>query len=704
MRGPPFFMNATSTAPSSRHTLRSLAGDVFELLGSMRFAVSLLMFICIASIVGTVLAQNRPSNVYVDQFGPFWFEVFDKFSIWHVYNSWWFLLIMTFLVVSTSVCLIRNTLKMLREARSFREHVRASSLRAFPHRVQTEVAQPVSETAQGVTGLLGQFGYAVRERRDGDGIMLAAKKGSANRLGYIFAHSAMVIICIGGLLDSEAPVRLQVLFDGKQPIAINGEMARADIPDSALLSVNNPSYRANLWVPEGSNASLATIAVNDRSLVQPLPFSLRLKKFTVDYYSTGMPSRFLSLVEVTDPETGEMFDQTIEVNEPLRYKGVTVYQSSFDDGGSSVSLTGYPLVGAGDTPFKVDGVVGQTSEIGARIGDQPKSMKIEFTALRVINVEDFSGGQPGAQNLSLREHVASVAGSAAGKKNENLRNVGPRIDYKLIDDAGQAHEFQNYMLPVVLDGVPVFLSAVRNNPADDFQYLRIPADDQGSLAEFMRLRAALADPAARQEAARRFAERNAPSGTDRQPLETAAQRALATFAEGGLQAIADFLQANTAPDDLERAAGIVVRLVGASVAELRDIARARAGLPALPQSGPQADEAAQWSRVAVAALSDLAFYPAPVMFSLTDFQERQGSVFQVARTPGKNAVYLGCVLLILGIFAMFYIRDRRVWGWGKPADGAGSSIEAAMTSQKRTLDFNQEFDRLREALLRQSKP
>ncbi|CPO17045.1 cytochrome C-type biogenesis transmembrane protein [Bordetella pertussis] len=108
----------------------------------------------------------------------------------------------------------------------------------------------------------------------------------------------------------------------------------------------------------------------------------------------------------------------------------------------------------------------------------------------------------------------------------------------------------------------------------------------------------------------------------------------------------------------------------------------------------------------MAALSDLAFYPAPVMFSLTDFQERQGSVFQVARTPGKNAVYLGCVLLILGIFAMFYIRDRRVWVWVKPtpADGAGSSIEAAMTSQKRTLDFNQEFDRLREALLRQSKP
>src|SRR3546814_7479871 len=65
----------------------------------MRFAVSLLMFVCIASLIGTVLTQNQDPNVYVDQFGPSWFTVFDKFSLWHIYNSWWFLLIMTFLVV-----------------------------------------------------------------------------------------------------------------------------------------------------------------------------------------------------------------------------------------------------------------------------------------------------------------------------------------------------------------------------------------------------------------------------------------------------------------------------------------------------------------------------------------------------------------------------------------------------------------------------
>lgn len=440
-------MNSTQT--HSRPSLRSLPRDLFELLGSMRFAVSLLMFICVASLVGTVLQQNRSSNNYIDQFGPFWFEVFDKFSIWHVYNSWWFLLIMAFLVISTSVCLIRNAPKMLRDARSFREHVRGGSLRAFPHRVETDAPSDVPQTAAGLTALLKRMGYAVRERQDSTGVLLAAKKGSANRLGYVFAHAAMVIICVGGLLDSELPVRLQVMFGGKKPIVEN--MLISEVPESGRLSVNNPSFRASVLVPENGQASTAVVMVGDGALVQPMPFTLKLKKFIVDYYSTGMPSRFASEVEVTDPDTGKSFDSTIEVNEPLRFKGMTVYQSSFDDGGSTVVLKGYPLVGADSATFNVDGTVGKTAEVTAHTARGPRSMNVEITALRPINVEDLTGGEPKGGNQSFAEHVASVAGSAAGKKNENLRNVGPSVEYKLIDDAGQAHEFQNYMLPVQLD-------------------------------------------------------------------------------------------------------------------------------------------------------------------------------------------------------------------------------------------------------------
>ncbi|CAM5199187.1 Cytochrome c biogenesis protein Ccs1 [Oligella ureolytica] len=81
----------------------------------MRFAVSLLTFIAIATIIGTVLEQNQTEISYIDKFQTVRLFVFSKFDVAEIYNTWWFLLIMGFLVVSTTVCLIRNT-PMIKEA------------------------------------------------------------------------------------------------------------------------------------------------------------------------------------------------------------------------------------------------------------------------------------------------------------------------------------------------------------------------------------------------------------------------------------------------------------------------------------------------------------------------------------------------------------------------------------------------------------
>src|SRR5690554_1514901 len=238
----------------------------------MRFAVSLLMFICVASLIGTVLQQNDTSNAYLDRFGPFWYQLFDTFSIWHVYNSWWFLLIMAFLVVSTSICLIRNTPKFVRDARSFREYVRGNSLRAFPNKVELEAGKPLNQTQESVQKLLRSMGYRYKIRQDGDAILVAAKKGSANRLGYIFAHAAIVVICVGGLLDSELPVRVQMWLNDKAPIVDN--MLISEVPESGRLPLNNPSFKAHLMIPEGGQSSNALVSAGDGVLVQPLPFSI----------------------------------------------------------------------------------------------------------------------------------------------------------------------------------------------------------------------------------------------------------------------------------------------------------------------------------------------------------------------------------------------------------------------------------------------
>ena len=660
----------------------------------MRFSISLLVFICMASLIGTVVAQGRSANAYIDQFGPFWFEVLDQFSIWHIYNSWWFLVTMAFLVLSTSLCLIRNAPKMLKEAYSFREQIRASSLRSFHHKIEIDTSREPTAATASVQAWLERQGYAVRQRTDGDSLLLAAKRGSGNRLGYIFAHAAIVIICVGGLLDSELPIRLQVWLFGKTPIVEN--MMVADVPERGRLSVNNPSFRANVLVPEGSTRSSAIITVDDGALVQPLPFTLALKKFVVDYYSTGMPSRFMSQVEVTDPDTGKKFEANIEVNEPLHFKGVTVYQSSFDDGGSEVELIGYPLSGPSAASFDLKALVGQTSDIS--LGSSGQSIKAEITKLRTINVEDLSAGDPAAPK-EFGEHVASVTGSAAGKKNKNLRNIGPSVEYRLIDASGQATTFHQYMLPAELDGSRVLLAGVQDPGRPGFRYLRMPVDDYNTAGEFMLLRAAFASPVDRKEAARRLARAYQGSAADQKALETSAERALDTFASGGLQAISRFLETNVPPAEQQRAADIVIRLLGSGVHELRGVARERAGLPVLATSASQVELNANWSRLAVAALSDLALYPAPLMLTLKSFNHVQASVFQVSRTPGKWIVYLGCLFLVLGVFTMFYVRDRRIWVWLCPAEGtSGTRVLAAMTSQKRTLDFNREFDRFKAAL------
>ena len=89
--------------------------EAVELLSSMRFAISLLTVICIASVIGTVVKQGEPLNNYVNQFGPFWADLFGRVNLYTVYSAWWFLLILAFLVTSTTLCILRNAPKIAAE-------------------------------------------------------------------------------------------------------------------------------------------------------------------------------------------------------------------------------------------------------------------------------------------------------------------------------------------------------------------------------------------------------------------------------------------------------------------------------------------------------------------------------------------------------------------------------------------------------------
>ena len=683
---------------------------VLELVSSMRFAIALLTVICIASIIGTVLKQQEPVNNYVNQFGPFWAEVFMAARLNGVYSAPWFLLILAFLVTSTSLCIARNAPKIVADLRTYKEGMREQSLRAFHHRAETQIAQETPEAAaQRIGKTLADAGWKVKlQKREGasEGWMVAARAGAANKLGYLAAHSAIVLICLGGLLDGDLIVRAQMWWGGKAPYTGGGMIA--DVPSQHRLPSTNPTFRGNLLVAEGTQSSTAILNQSGGVLLQELPFSIELKKFVIEHYSTGMPKLFASDIVIHDRETGKQVPARVEVNHPASYKGIEIYQSSFDDGGSTVKLQALPVDGVGKR-FEIEGAIGTTSQLTRGQGDAADKMTLEYTGLRVMNVEDLGAGAGAADIVRMDLRGSLEARLGAGNKTvtkKELRNVGPSITYKLRDAAGQAREFHNYMLPIELgEGVPVFLLGMRETPAEAFRYLRIPADENGSLDGFLRLRAALADTALREEAVRRYASK----ATDPSKPELARQlaastnRAMALFAgaesgpgkaAGGLQAISEFLEANVPEAERGRASEVLVRILNGALFELAQMARERAGLKPL-----QLDEKVhRYMTQAVLALSDVHAYPADVAFQLKDFKQVQASVFQVTRSPGHYIVYLGCALLILGVFAMLYVRERRLWVWlSRKAETTEATM--ALSSNRKTMETDREFAQMKQALL-----
>ncbi|HEY1044376.1 MAG TPA: cytochrome c biogenesis protein ResB, partial [Telluria sp.] len=365
-----------------------MAADIVELLASMRFAISLLTVISIASIIGTVLKQNEPMPNYVNQFGPFWFEVFGKLDLYTVYSAWWFLLIMAFLVVSTSLCIVRTTPKLLRDMRSWRENIREISLRNFHHKAEWVAPLARTALAQQTAARLAHAGYGTRIVEKDGATLVTAKKGAGSRYGYIFAHSAIVIIMVGGMLDSELPIRFQQWAFGKTPFSGSGLISA--IPEKHRLSVNNPTFRGSTQIAEGQASDVAIIPQGEGVMVQDLPITIQLQKFHIDFYSSGMPKLFASDVVVRDKETGKTFPATIKVNEPLLYKGLAVYQSSFEDGGTKLKVSGYPLAGPAHAPFEVSGVVHESTVL--RQGAEEYT--VEWSGFRPFNVENVSGNDP----------------------------------------------------------------------------------------------------------------------------------------------------------------------------------------------------------------------------------------------------------------------------------------------------------------------
>ena len=671
-------MNSERSQTSSA----SFSSRLWDFIGSMRFAVSILTVVAIASAIGTIIKQNQTRLNYVDQFGAFWAEVFETLGLHDVYNQPWFVVMLVFLLASTSICLIRNTPKMLHDMRSFKLHDRTNSLRHMKEHAQWDSAESTENLTARMAQMFERLGYQVRaSQAQANGqthVYFAAKKGRFNRLGYILTHLAIVVICLGGLMDSELSVRAQVWFMGKKPLA--NATTYKDVPASGVLSDATLSYRGTIRIPEGQAADFVELPYGQNSfLLQDLPFWVRLDRFVVEYYSTGMPKHFASDVTVQDKQTGEQFSQTVSVNHPLRYKGVALYQASFDANETIMHLKIHPLFGVFTTSKAIDAKVGGQSEFP--FGN--KNYTLEWREFKPINV--FPTNEAG--NPTTKEMLNHAMRPTGEKK--QFQNFGSSVNYVLRDDSGNASEYIQYASPVDIDGVPVFISAQRDSLEKEFTYFRIPADDEASLGDFMRLRGALADPQMRAQIAQRYASRYANSSVPAEQMMRGVQKTLDGYATGGLEALGQQIESNVSEQERDKIATSVVRLLEGALWEGLQMMRAKDGKP--EQTWDERHQ--KFLRMSLYSLSDYRGFGSPVLVELAGMDIKQASGLQATRSPGQWWVYLGSIMLTLGTLAMAFIRERRVWLHITP-NGDGNRVTLAMSSTRRTYDYMQHWQAL----------
>lgn len=624
----------------------------------MRFAVSLLTVLGVASVIGTVLKQNEPYENYIIKFGQFWFEFFESLGLYDVYHATWFLVILLFLVVSTSLCIYRNSPLMIKEWRTFKEQATEKSLNAFSHRESYQTSQTVDAVKQNLSQFLTAKGFKFKFKTQADGSeLIAAKAGTHQRLGYIFTHAAMVIIFFGGLLDGNLPFKVQELLGYKKIETL--DIPESQVPEISRLSIANPSFRANMTLPEGLSDDIAFVRVRDGYLVQELPFRVALKDFRIEHYATGQPKSFESDIIITDPDLKEPISKTISVNHPLTHKGITIYQSDFQDGGTKLNFDVWNLMSTAHQPTTLDGAIFKKGTVG----EGESVLKVEFNDFRKFNIINLSADGKGKPN-----------------------NVGPNITYKLRDAQGQAKEYVNYMQPLKVDNKFYFMSGMRETVQDDFQYMRIPADDDLSIEGFMHFRAVMLDASQYPKIAQKLAQSAVENSNDanvKTQFETSVVQLLSMFAQGGYSRVAEVIENSVPEAQRETAARTYIKMVNLAAYEAYNM-----GLLENKRAELVNNETSQTLvQESLNAFSDMFFYGTPYYMQLANFEHREASGFQLTRSPGQKWVYLGSVLLVLGIFAMMYIRERRIWLLIKP----NQQVLFGMSSNRKNLDFEQEF-------------
>ena len=602
----------------------------------MRFAITMLSVVAIASIIGTVVKQSEPYNNYLVQFGQFWFPIFEVFDVYNIYQAFWFLIILLFLVVSTSLCVSRNSPKIIKDIRRFQGSLSHSSFKKFKNYYEFSSDKSLNT----LTEILNKAGFRIKASKDKD--ILVAKKGDLQKLGYIFTHLAIIVISIGGILDGNLYFKLQESFGFKKIESRN--LKFSEVPAESQLDIDNFSYRATLLLNEQEKNNKALLRIKDGYLVQHLPFEIKLDKFHIEHYSTGQPKAFLSDIKIR--KDGQEFTETISVNKPFTMDGITIYQSDFQDGGSRLDLTLMDL-------FNRYQPINLSSEVYKQnsFNTNQQEYVFEFDDFREFNIFQI-------------------------EKDGKLKtqNIGPSVVYKFRNASGQAVEYQTYQNPIPENEKFFFMSGVREDLQSELKFLRIPADSDLSLQGYQTFLKNIRSEELLLKNINILADQASSlnSVEAKENFKKNTQDIFNVYLKSGYSGLAAMIEDTVALENQESVADSYIKIIYFLAESMNQ--------KLITNNIIEND----FLQDALNAYSDSFFYGDSPFLILNEYEKIYASGMQLTKDPGKIWVYIGSLFLVIGIFCMIYVQEVRLWLIRK----SPRSYAVAMASNREHIDFD----------------
>ncbi|KAI3853162.1 hypothetical protein MKW92_038596 [Papaver armeniacum] len=287
-------VNSSSVGNPVFKYFKRVPRKVLSILSNLPLAIGEMFTIAALMALGTAIDQGEAPEYYFKQypednpvFGIFTWRWVLGLGFDHMFSSPIFLGMLVLLGASLMACTYTTQIPLVRVARrwGFMHSTEAIRKQEF-----TDNLPQASVRDLGV--ILMGAGYEVFLK----GPTLYAFKGLAGRFAPIGVHIAMLLIMAGGTLSATG------------------------------------SFRGSVTVPQGLNFVMGDVLGPNGFLSKPTPAfntEVHVNKFIMEYYNSGEISQYRTDLSLFDLDGKEVMRKTISVNDPLRYDGITIYQTDW---------------------------------------------------------------------------------------------------------------------------------------------------------------------------------------------------------------------------------------------------------------------------------------------------------------------------------------------------------------------------------------